>query len=684
MRYVLALFMAGMCATWAQADPMSEARALGQASVGTIHSGIQYSGAQWTQPAVEASPDGYAPYCVDPASAAQEGFLVRAQCADAPLSRPECAALNSGGDTSQSGVYSQAAQAVPAEAQKLRSGQLPLSSALSGVGVGGGHYSACSNQTVTSGRKYYDEQYCHNYYLRVEDQPCAKTLDVDVTWHYSCPSWSTGPIQTDPYWGGGDPVPHHCNYENTYWQRYCDEGYYESWNNIVGYHCRNYTNYDDWRYIQWRSETYTDTFAADTWATERDVWNNPCAGYDARVPPGLLPPDGTDIPTGGATGTGPVDKCERTASVCTQPRATRWINNHPVTRNCWAYQAKYSCLNLDPKSDCNQPRWGSCSTIGTNCVDWDQFIPNVCTATQTRFSCMVEDTTRQQTVTNCAGQVFTDSHGVVWDTGHEPDSDLGLVAAYMEAGREAGGYLDPDTLEIFKGYESRCKKKLFGLVNCCNKGGSGSGSLFSNSAIAAATTAGRAGVSTYMYDALFVSDAPNLVINGFASVFGSGTSSALAGFLAGEVSVQSFLSSLVPGPWSLAMMALQFSGLMDCKKSDIETALKRDARLCVDLGAYCSKKLPLIGTCLERTYSHCCFNSLLAKSINTQGKASLGMGMGTARNPNCGGFTASQLQQLDLSAMNLSEFMDQVNPATVAPGATSCYFQGETSCPAVH
>lgn len=132
------------------------------------------------------------------------------------------------------------------------------------------------------------------------------------------------------------------------------------------------------------------------------------------------------------------------------------------------------------------------------------------------------------------------------------------------------------------------------------------------------------------------------------------------------------------------MMALQFSGLMDCKDADIETALKRDARLCVDLGAYCSKKLPLIGTCLERTYSHCCFNSLLAKSIDTQGKAMLGMGMGTARHPNCGGFTASQLQSLDLSAMDLAEFMDQVNPAAVSPAATSCYFQGETSCPAVH
>ncbi len=681
MRYVAILALVWMCSAVANAGPMSEARALGQASVGTIHKGINDTGAQWTQPAIEASPDGYAPYGVDPASAAQEGFLMRARCADNANARPECAGLNQAGSTQD--IYANARANPPEEAQALRTGQLPLDAALADTRVGiGGNYSACTTSTSTTGRKYFDEQYCHNYYLRVLDQPCTKTLDVEVTWHYACPSYASGPYPRDPYWGGGDPVPHYCEYTNTYWEHYCEADDTLAYKPGVGYQCYDTNNVAS--PVLWREESYTDTFAADTWATERDIWNNPCAGYDARVPAGLLPPDGSDIPTGSATGTGPVDKCERTTSLCTQPRATRWINNHPVTRNCWAYSAKYTCLNLDPKSDCNQPRWGSCTNIGTNCVDWDQFIPNVCTATQTRFSCMVEDTTRQQTVTNCAGQVFTDSHGHTWDTGHEPDSDLGRVAVYMEAGREAGAYLDPNTLEIFKGYDSRCKKKLFGLVNCCNKGGSGSGSLFSNSAIAAATAAGNAGVSTYMYDALFVSDAPNLVINGFASVFGSGTSSALAGFLAGEVSVQSFLSSLVPGPWSLAMLALQFSGLMDCKDADIETALKRDARLCVDLGAYCSKKLPLIGTCLERTYSHCCFNSLLAKSINTQGKAMLGMGMGTARHPNCGGFTASQLQSLDLSAMDLAEFLDQVNPAAVSPDATSCYFQGETSCPAVH
>jgi hypothetical protein len=59
-----------------------------------------------------------------------------------------------------------------------------------------------------------------------------------------------------------------------------------------------------------------------------------------------------------------------------------------------------------------------------------------------------------------------------------PRPDFARAVTGLEVQREAGRYLDPNTLEIFKGYDNRCRKKLFGLVNCC-KGGGTSGSLFS-------------------------------------------------------------------------------------------------------------------------------------------------------------------------------------------------------------
>ena len=40
--------------------------------------------------------------------------------------------------------------------------------------------------------------------------------------------------------------------------------------------------------------------------------------------------------------------------------------------------------------------------------------------------------------------------------------------------------------------------------------------------------------------------------------------------------------------------------------------MKNDNRLCHSVGSYCSRKVPILGTCLETTQSYCCFNSRLA------------------------------------------------------------------------
>ena len=266
-------------------------------------------------------------------------------------------------------------------------------------------------------------------------------------------------------------------------------------------------------------------------------------------------------------------------------------------------------------------------------------------------------------VTNCGGQQFC-LDGRCFDTGYAPDADFARAVAGLEAQREAGRYLDPNTLEVFKGYDNRCRKKLLGLVNCC-KGGGTNGSLFS--AFSLITGAGGQAIgaigSSYTYDALFTADAPALVIAGFEALFGAGGgSSALAGLIAGDLSVGSFVTSLVPGPWTLAMLAIQLSGLLSCEDAEQVLAMKRDNRLCHGVGSYCSMRLPIIRTCIETTETYCCFNSRLSRIINEQGRAQLGRGWGGAQGPDCSGFALTQLQALDFSRMDLSEFYAEIAP----------------------
>ena len=250
-------------------------------------------------------------------------------------------------------------------------------------------------------------------------------------------------------------------------------------------------------------------------------------------------------------------------------------------------------------------------------------------------------------------------------------------------------------MQVFKGFHNTCTKKLFGLVNCCNKGGTNALSMFNNLSLAlnAISTVGKASFSSYTYDALFTSDAPGFAITGFEALFGTGLDSGLAGLLAGDLAVGDFIIALVPSYWTIAMLAIQYSGIMSCSDDEKVTAMKRDARLCVEFGDYCSRCISVFGkcvACLERTKSYCCFNSHLARIINEQGRAQVGKtwGSDTARNPDCSGFSVAQLQSLDFSRMDLSEFYAEITPTILNAGTAAsnaaarvpaCYF-GNGQC----
>ncbi|WP_350979909.1 conjugal transfer protein TraN, partial [Shewanella sp. AC34-MNA-CIBAN-0136] len=69
---------------------------------------------------------------------------------------------------------------------------------------------------------------------------------------------------------------------------------------------------------------------------------------------------------------------------------------------------------------------------------------------------------------------------------------------------------------------------------------------------------------------------------------------------------------------------------LKCNTAEQTLSLKRGQNLCVQTGTRCTKKV--LGVCLEREQDHCCFNSILAKLINRQGRSQLGMPM-----DQCGG-----------------------------------------------
>ena len=352
--------------------------------------------------------------------------------------------------------------------------------------------------------------------------------------------------------------------------------------------------------------------------------------------------------------------CVKLSESCVEGRATRSISGHPVTRACWRHRSQYNCVSQKTSDDCQSLRDRGCSQIGSQCVDTNA--DGACMMFEQTWQCRVV-THAGSAITNCGSQQFC-LEGHCFDTSHPPDPDFARAVTGLEVQREAGRYLDPDKLVIFEGHDNRCHKKLFGLVNCC-KGGGTDGSLFSNMSLisgAGGQLMGAVG-SSYTFDALFTSDAPDFVITGFETLFGAGGgSSALAGLMAGDISVGSFVQSLMPGPWGIAMLAIQLSGLLTCDEVEKILAMKHDNRLCHGVGSYCSVKIPLVGVCIETTETFCCFNSRLARILSEQGRAQLARTWGKPKDPDCTGFTIAELQGLDFSRMDLSEFYAEIAP----------------------
>ena len=146
-------------------------------------------------------------------------------------------------------------------------------------------------------------------------------------------------------------------------------------------------------------------------------------------------------------------------------------------------------------------------------------------------------------------------------------------------------------------------------------------------------------------------------------------------------------------PWTLAIAVIFYvvMSMMSCNEEEGKLAMKEGARLCRSIGTWCSKCIRVLGkcvSCIEHTTSKCCFNSKLARILNEQGRAQLGIGWGGAQNPSCAGFTVAQLQALDFSRMDLTEFYASIVPtipaasavqAAASARAPTCYF-GRGKC----
>lgn len=271
--------------------------------------------------------------------------------------------------------------------------------------------------------------------------------------------------------------------------------------------------------------------------------------------------------------------------------------------------------------------------------------------------------------------------------------------------------------EIFKGEATSCKKSIGNIVNCCDTptgislseyitllstinhldsvitsmdpksatygawhtlkspfsdAMSSMSQPFSSTwdALIGTTTEniGEAGAETLANN--FIQTLTNQTAEWVGEVFGAGAQSSLFTNVGGVTGAEGALiggdfalSSVIGTALSAVMTAYMVYSvtliliklLWQCEQNEFELGTKKALKSCHFVGAYCEKNV--LGVCMEKRESYCCYASPLARIFQEQIHLQLKQDFGTAQIPYCGGLAVDNMNKIDFQALNLDEWI---------------------------
>ncbi|MBD1576957.1 type-F conjugative transfer system mating-pair stabilization protein TraN [Vibrio sp. S11_S32] len=101
--------------------------------------------------------------------------------------------------------------------------------------------------------------------------------------------------------------------------------------------------------------------------------------------------------------------------------------------------------------------------------------------------------------------------------------------------------------------------------------------------------------------------------------------------------------------------------------SDEEKALMKakKKKLTHKVGNYCAEKV--LGVCIRHKESDCQYPNILSRLVSEQGKPQLHKTFGSAKHPDCSGFTPDEMSYIDFSQIDLTSYYDDMMANTNLP-----------------
>lgn len=367
-------------------------------------------------------------------------------------------------------------------------------------------------------------------------------------------------------------------------------------------------------------------------------------------------------------------QCVETAKVCTSGPGIRFVDGDPVYKDCWTWTHTYVCASGATDECGRYADDPDCTLIEEKCAEGDERdAAGRCERPVRVYSCR-KSPGFEFTGVACEGEACI--AGVCTPTDDEPDRDFVNAVVDMEIGREAALYGDIVGNRFFSGEHLACRDRK-GAPSCCRSDAvpnmdNGYFSLWLEFGSAAAWEAVKYAGSPFVYDILAYSDSTSWLLTKLYGAAGSGVYSPSLSYwgVTASYSASSGLTfNFSPGGFALAAAMHFYQNWQSCTAEDQRVAMMKGERLCKYVGTTCEKRVGGLG-CVETAQHYVCFNSRLARIINEEGRAQIGRGWGTADAPDARGFTLEEMEALDFSAMDLTEFVaDVVREAMGSAGA---------------
>jgi conjugal transfer mating pair stabilization protein TraN len=162
-------------------------------------------------------------------------------------------------------------------------------------------------------------------------------------------------------------------------------------------------------------------------------------------------------------------------STCISGYATKYLKGYfPVTRSCWSWKNDYERLT-DPyfikDSMCGQLEAQGCGQKSASCTNHNGAF---CESQTVTYSCPYQTSARH--VSMCGSQLVCPNGNCTSEFGqtYEPATeDFKEAATGLAVAEEIAKDMDHTNLTVFTGANKSCKKKSFGLANCCKDSGWG-------------------------------------------------------------------------------------------------------------------------------------------------------------------------------------------------------------------